>query len=75
MSAPRAPRVGIPGKLVPTGLFDLCDNRVMAHKDHRVIVVQPSGCPRNGTMGHMYVDCETCGGKFVGLVLISSFQK
>lgn len=35
---------------------------------------QPHGCPRNGTMGHCYVeDAET--GAFYGLVLLNSLVK
>jgi len=40
----------------------------------RVVKTQPIGCPRNGTMGHCYVnDAET--GKFYGLVLENSLEK
>ena len=36
-------------------------------------MVQPVGCPRNGTMGHCYVeDVKTKA--FIGLVLVSSLQ-
>ena len=36
-----------------------------------VVKTQPFGCPRNGTMGHCYVeDGET--GEFYGLVLVNS---
>jgi hypothetical protein len=36
--------------------------------------VQPHGCPRNGTMGHCFVeDADT--GTFYGLVLLNSLQK
>lgn len=35
---------------------------------------QPAGCPKNGTMGHCYVeDAET--GAFYGLVLVNSLVK
>jgi len=35
---------------------------------------QPAGCPKNGTMGHCYVeDAET--GEFLGLVLLASLVK
>lgn len=71
----RAPRVGTQGTINPVGLFDLCDTRVTAHTGHTAKVVQPFGCPKNGTMGHMYVDCVTCDNEFVGLILISSFDK
>lgn len=36
--------------------------------------VSRTGCPRNGTMGHTYVeDAET--GEFYGLVLLASLKK
>lgn len=35
---------------------------------------QPAGCPKNGTMGHTYIeDAET--GEFYGLVLLNSLTK
>ena len=35
---------------------------------------QPAGCPRNGTMGHTFIeDAET--GDFLGLVLLASLAK
>lgn len=74
----RAPRPGTQGILSPRGLFDM-ERRVLDHEGHRVEVTQPYGCPRNGTMGHMYVNCVTCteGERpfFIGLVLISSFVR
>lgn len=39
----------------------------------RVVKTQPAGCPKNGTMGHCFVeDAET--GKFYGLVLQNSLK-
>jgi regulator of RNase E activity RraA len=37
----------------------------------QVRVIQPHGCPRNGTMGHCYVEVADTR-EFIGLVLISS---
>jgi hypothetical protein len=38
-----------------------------------VVKTQPSGCPKNGTMGHTYVaDAKT--GDFLGLVLLNSLR-
>lgn len=85
----RAPRVGSKRILQPVGLLDLRDERVTVHTGHTVEVTQPFGCPKNGTMGHCYVDCVTCGAAkaellsidpaksriFIGLVLISSLTK
>jgi hypothetical protein len=40
----------------------------------RVVKTQPSGCPRNGTMGHCFVaDADT--GTFYGLVLVNSLKR
>lgn len=76
MSKQRAPRVGTTGILYKLAIMDL-DSRVMPHTGHQVEVTQPYGCPRNGTFGHMYVNCLTCSeGErvfFLGLVCIGSF--
>jgi hypothetical protein len=57
----------------PVG-FDLFDRR--AHQPEpgtRVVKTQPFGTPKNGTMGHCYVeDAET--GQFYGLVLLASLR-
>lgn len=57
----------------PVGL-DVFDRR--AHQPEagaRVVKTQPFGCPKNGTMGHTYVnDAET--GEFYGLVLTASLR-
>jgi hypothetical protein len=39
----------------------------------RLRVVQPRGCPKNGTMGMCYT--ETLEGRFVGLVCVNSLQR
>lgn len=39
----------------------------------RLRVIQPRGCPKNGTMGMAYT--ETLEGRFVGLVCINSLQR
>jgi hypothetical protein len=57
--------------LRPVGM-DAHDDRVTYWKDYIVRVIQPHGCPPNGTMGHCYV--ETRLGEFVGLVLCNSLQ-
>lgn len=58
----------------PVGL-DLFDRRKHQPKaGTRVRKTQPVGTPRNGTMGHTYVeDAET--GEFYGLVLTASLRK
>lgn len=58
----------------PVGMdvFDRSANQ--PERGTRVVKTQPHGCPRNGTMGHCYVeDAET--GKFYGLVLMNSLKK
>jgi hypothetical protein len=69
----RCPRVGAIRILQPVGLIDLCDNRVNRWTGRMVRVVQPYGCPRNGTMGFCYAeDVKTKA--FIGLVLCTSLQ-
>lgn len=53
-------------RLEPAGLLDRGDSRVTAHAGAEVQKVQPHGCPRNGTMGMVYV--QTVEGDFIGLV-------
>lgn len=52
--------------LTPVGILDRGDRRVMAHEGAKVQKIQPHGCPRNGTMGMVYV--QTVDGVFIGLV-------
>lgn len=54
---------------------DVWDRRAN-HPERGTLVrkCQPHGCPRNGTMGHCYVeDAET--GAFYGLVLVNSLVR
>lgn len=57
----------------PVGL-DIFDRRENQPEPGALVVkTQPSGTPRNGTMGHCFVaDAET--GAFYGLVLVASLQ-
>ena len=48
------PRTGSRWTLTPVG-FDAWDTRVTPYAGRVVEVTQPYGCPRNGTMGHLYV--------------------
>lgn len=58
----------------PVG-FDLFDRRPNQPKPGTLVrKVQPAGCPRNGTMGHCYVE-EVETGRFCGLVLVNSLRK
>lgn len=64
-------RTGSLYMLRPVGC-DATDNRVTQWSDYIVKVVQPYGCPKNGTMGHCFVETRT--GEFIGLVLVNSLQ-
>ena len=57
----------------PVG-FDAFDDRVRHYAGRRVRKVQPFGGPKNGTMGHCYVETVDTG-EFVGLVLLKSLAK
>lgn len=58
----------------PVGL-DVWDRRPNQPEPGTVVVkTQPSGCPRNGTMGHCYVK-DAVTGMFYGLVLVNSLEK
>lgn len=46
-----APRTGSIRILRPAGLLDTTDTRVTKFAGRKVRVIQPYGCPRNGTMG------------------------
>lgn len=59
---------------MPKGLFDLTDPRLTGYRGERVRVIQPYGCPKNGTMGHCYVEHASTK-EFIGLVLVSSLVK
>jgi hypothetical protein len=61
-------------RFIPVGcdVWDRRDNQPLPGTV--VVKCQPSGCPRNGTMGHCYVeDADT--GRFYGLVLENSLVR
>jgi hypothetical protein len=64
-------RTGCLYVLRPVGM-DAGDSRVILWADHIVRIVQPRGCPKNGTLGHCFV--ESRQGEFIGLVLVNSLQ-
>lgn len=67
----RTPRVGTRKRFEPVGL-DVWDARANTPERGEVVtVVQPYGCPRNGTMGHCYVEGPSKG---LALVLVASLQ-
>lgn len=51
--------------------LDRVDGRTGLKDGEIVTVVQPHGCPRNGTMGHCFVEQN---GSFVGLVHCNSLH-
>jgi hypothetical protein len=65
MSTARFPRVGSEHTL-DLVLLDQMSENTEGLQSARVRVIQPHGCPRNGTMGMGYV--ELLDGTFVGLV-------
>ena len=69
----KAPRVGTKVVFRPVGM-DIWDNRTELVGGETVQVIQPFGCPKNGTMGHCYVGDKNSG-KFIGLVLVNSLQR
>lgn len=70
MANKRTPRVGSIHKL-DLVLFDRFAGNSAAYDGRVVRVIQPFGCPKNGTMGMLYVeDKET--GEFIGLVCVNS---
>ena len=59
--------------LAPIGL-DATDPRVAPYVEAEVQIIQPPGCPKNGTMGCVYVQVAKTG-EFIGLVLKASLLK
>lgn len=55
----------------PVGLDLLDPNPYHPEPGTRVRKTQPHGCPRNGTMGHCYIEDATTGA-FYGLCLLAS---
>lgn len=60
-------------RLEPAGLLDRFDSRVTVHTGREVQMIQPVGCPPNGTMGMVYV--QTLDGEFIGLVSKASIVR
>lgn len=54
-------------RINPAGLMDRTDSRVLRHTGQEIHVIQPVGCPPNGTMGMVYVQ-HAESGEFIGLV-------
>ena len=74
----RAPRIGSLRVFDPV-LFDrLRDNTRAVPAGTLVRVIQPHGCPKNGTMGMCYVEYAgappASDHKFIGLACINSLQ-
>ena len=67
------PRVGAHRFFYPVPFDRFQSNTGGIEPGTEVIVIQPHGCPRNGTMGMCYVEHIT--GEFIGLVCINSLEK
>jgi len=61
-------------KYVPVFMDKWSDNAGHVPSGTLVKVIQPYGCPKNGTMGMCYVDNADTG-EFIGLICINSLQK
>ena len=58
----------------PVGLDRIEDRHAgRLETGQKVVLTQPYGCPRNGTMGHCYI-ADAATGDFIGLVLINSLE-
>ena len=73
MRKQRPPRVGTLCVYTPV-FFDRLQKNTRYVKPGEVVrVIQPHGCPKNGTMGMCYIERHT--GEFIGLCLIASLAK
>jgi len=57
----------------PVGFDLFAPGRLAPSAGTVVRKTQPAGCPRNGTMGHTYVE-DAVTGDFYGLVLVNSLE-
>lgn len=69
----KTPRKGSIWKYRPS-YWDKVDPTFYLEPNALVRVMQPHGCPKNGTMGHCYVE-DFESGEFLGLVHINSLVK
>jgi hypothetical protein len=69
----KSPRVGAVRTYKPVFFDKMQDNTMALKEGAKLRVIQPYGCPKNGTMGMCYA--ETLDGEFVGLVCINSLEK
>lgn len=60
--------------LVPVGLLDTSVPRLMDLAGSEVQIIQPTGCPPNGSMNMTYVQMAESG-EFIGLVNEASLVK
>jgi hypothetical protein len=58
----------------PVGLDLYSPTKSAPQAGTRVVKTQPFGCPKNGTMGHAYVN-DAVTGEFYGLVLANSLKR
>jgi hypothetical protein len=57
----------------PVGFDVFAPGRLAPPSGTVVRKTQPSGCPKNGTMGHCFIEDATSG-EFYGLVLLNSLE-
>ena len=57
----------------PVGFDVFAPGRLAPSAGTLVRKTQPHGCPRNGTMGHCFIENATTG-EFYGLVLVNSLE-
>lgn len=71
----KTPRKGSVWFFRPSSMsWDVIDKQFDLPFNTQVQVVQPYGCPKNGTMGHCYISNAKTKA-FIGLVQVSSLQK
>ncbi len=69
----KTPRTGSTWAFEAAG-FDVFHRMAHTPEDGTLVrVVQPSGCPKNGTMGQCYVE-RADNGEFIGMVSIASLK-
>jgi hypothetical protein len=68
----RSPRVGSIKTYKPVPFDRFYEHTAWIPEGMKLRVIQPYGCPKNGTMGMCYV--EELNGDFVGLVCINSLE-
>jgi hypothetical protein len=69
----KSPRIGAVRTYKPVMFDKFYEHTADVPEGTKLRVIQPYGCPKNGTMGMCYV--EYLDGTFLGLVCINSLEK